>query len=213
VSDADAAPAQVGGSVAPEDQARADFYALLARLYADAPDRALLHAIGTAGELPVESAEEAAKDLARSWRELARASALMDPDALAQEYQDLFVGIGKSEVSLHASAYLPRTGVNLLAELRSEFATFGLARRTDVALYEDHLASLCEVMRALVAGAPGVAGAPVGRQRAFFSAFVASWVGECCSAIRLSPIANYYLRVAEFTQAFIAVERESFAIE
>jgi len=36
--------------LAPEDRARADYYALLARLYADAPDAALLQAIAQSSE-------------------------------------------------------------------------------------------------------------------------------------------------------------------
>ena len=41
--------------LAPEDQARADFYALLARLYADPPDAALLAAIARAAPLGDEA--------------------------------------------------------------------------------------------------------------------------------------------------------------
>jgi len=213
VSGASEADAQTGGSLGPEDQARADFYALLGRLYAGAPDATLLRAIAVAGELEVSSADEAAKEFARSWRDLARASDAMDPEAATQEYQDLFVGVGKSEVSLYASSYLARPGGNLLAELRGRLAALGLSRRQEVPLYEDHLATVCEVMRALVAGAPGVAPVPVQEQREFFFAYAVPWVFECCTAIRNSSIANYYRRVAEFTQLFMAIERDSYAID
>src|ERR1700740_1995643 len=97
-------------SVAAEDQARANFYALLSRLYADAPDAALLRAIAAADELPVVATDAGARDLAESWRKLIAASAAMDAEAAAEEYQELFIGVGKSAVSLHASAYVNRTG-------------------------------------------------------------------------------------------------------
>ena len=49
----------------PEDQARAEFYALLSRLYAAAPDASLLAAIAAADELEIASQDGPAADLAR----------------------------------------------------------------------------------------------------------------------------------------------------
>src|SRR5262249_51650972 len=97
-------------AVAPEDQVRADFYALVSRLYAAAPDAALLHTIEDAGELPAADGQDPTGDLASAWRMLVQASEAMDPGAAAQEYQELFVGVGRSEVSLYASSYVPSVG-------------------------------------------------------------------------------------------------------
>jgi TorA maturation chaperone TorD len=199
--------------VAAEDEARANFYALLARLYADAPDAALLRAIAAADELPVIASDDAAKDLATSWRTLIAASAAMDAEAAAAEYQDLFIGVGKSEVSLHASGYVSRAGGSALADVRTALAQLGLSKQEGSSLYEDHLASVCETMRILIGGAPGVEPYPFEQQREFFVGFVSPWAPACCNAIKISPIANYYRRVAEFTQYFMAIERDSFAIE
>ena len=199
--------------VAAEDEARANFYALLARLYADAPDAALLRAIAAADELPVIAADSAARDLAQSWRMLIAASAAMDPEAAAAEYQDLFIGVGKSEVSLHASGYVSRAGGSALADLRTALADLGLSKQEGSSLYEDHLAAVCETMRVLIGGAPGVEPCPFAQQREFFVGYVSPWVSACCNAIRVCPIANYYRRVAEFTQYFMAIERDSFAID
>src|SRR5215831_6590712 len=91
---------------APEDQVRADFYALLSRLYAAAPDAALLRTIADAGELHAADGQDPNAGLASAWRMLGQASEAMDPEAVAQEYQELFVGVGKSEVSLYASSYV-----------------------------------------------------------------------------------------------------------
>ena len=199
--------------VAAEDEARANFYALLARLYADAPDAALLRAISTADELPVIAPDGPAVDLARSWRTLIAASAAMDSEAAAAEYQDLFIGVGKSEVSLHASGYVSRAGGSALADLRTALADLGLSKQEGSSLYEDHLAAVCETMRVLIGGAPGVEPCPFAQQREFFVGYVSPWVSACCNAIRVCPIANYYRRVAEFTQYFMAIERDSFAID
>ena len=202
--------------LAPEDRARADYYALLSRLYADAPDAALLHAIAQSGaatepgELQVGAAAE---PFARAWARLGAASAAMDPAAAAEEYQELFIGVGQSAVSLHASAYLPASGRNALVEIRATLAQLGLGRLSGVSLYEDHLAAVCETMRVLIAGGPGVQPFTLDDQREFFGTHLGPWVFACCTAIKECTIANYYRRVAEFTDSFMAIERDSLAIE
>ncbi len=70
----------------PEDQARADFYALLARLYADAPDAALLRAIGSAAPLAPDGSHDDAKTVASAWDSLRAASDVMDPEAAGDEF-------------------------------------------------------------------------------------------------------------------------------
>jgi TorA maturation chaperone TorD len=75
---------------------------------------------------------------------------------------------------------------------------------------------MCETMRVLIAGSDGTdAAAPhsLADQREFFGMHLAPWVFACCNAIRSCPIANYYRRVAEFTEFFMAIERDSFAME
>ena len=42
--------------------------------------------------------------LAAAWNRLLDASRAMDADAARQEYDDLFVGVGKCEVNLHGVA-------------------------------------------------------------------------------------------------------------
>jgi TorA maturation chaperone TorD len=200
-------------AIAVEDEARANFYALLSRLYGAGPDAALLQAIAAADDLQVEARDAFALGLADGWRALRSASRAVESDAAAQEYVDLFVGVGESEVSLHAAAYLrSRTG-SVLAELRAELARLGLGRLAAVSAYEDHLSAVLETMRVLITGAPGVEPRPLAEQNAFFAAYVGSWVMSCCDAIIAAPIANYYRRVAEFTRFFVAIERDSFAIE
>jgi TorA maturation chaperone TorD len=199
--------------VSAEDEARANFYALLSRLYADAPDAALLRALAGAEALTVAAERDGAVEFARAWDRLRAASRVTEPEAAASEYQELFVGVGKSEVSLHASAYVSRGAGSALADLRAALAELGLGRLDGVNVFEDHLSAVLETMRVLIAGASGVEPATLAQQRSFFADHVARWVSACCDAIRASPIANYYLRVAEFTQVFMAVERDSFAID
>jgi TorA maturation chaperone TorD len=192
----------------PEDRARADFYALLARLYADGPDARLLQMIAGSERIPGDSL------FAAAWNRLADASAAMDPEAAAQEYTDLFIGVGKSEVNLHASHW--RAGhmnERPLVELRSDLARLGVARRADVVMVEDHLSALCETMRLLIAGVDGGAPADVATQHEFFDRHIGSWVFACCAAIRGTTIANYYLHVGEFTHQYMALDRDALAMD
>ena len=205
--------APTASTLEPEDQARADFYALLARLYAASPDAALLSAIASAGELPADAGSAAGDALAGAWRELIDASAAIGAEAAAVEYQDLFIGVGRSEVSLHASAYVKSPGDTPLVAVRTALARLGLSRQAGVNLYEDHLAAVCETMRALITGAGAPAGFTLSQQRDFFAGHVQPWITSCCDAINKNAIANYYRVVAQFTQCFVAIERDSMAIE
>lgn len=189
---------------------RADLYALVARLFAAPADRTLLDMLGSAPELP----DDPGSPLALAYNDLLRASRAMDADAAIQEYTDLFVGVGKSEVNLHGSHWLSGFMMDKpLAELRSALAELGLERRERTDQLEDHLASVAEVMRMLIAGGDGRPPAPIAAQRRFFEERIAPWAFRCCDAICASPLANYYVRASEFTRAFLAIERDSLAMD
>ena len=210
--------------LAPEDQARANFYALLARLFAAPPDAALLHAIAAAAPLGIAvdadpgadtgEAEAAGPGLPAAWDALRAASAAVDAEAVDQEYTDLFIGVGKSEINLHASHWLVGHMMDRpLVEVRASLARLGLAPRPDTTMLEDHLAALCEAMRALITGQGLAAPAPLSTQRDFFDRHMAPWTMACCTAICDCFVANYYRRVAQFAGQFMALERDSFAID
>jgi TorA maturation chaperone TorD len=203
------APIALHPALSDEDRARGEFYALLGRLYTDAPDAPLLAAIG-ASEL---WADADINPLAGAWNRLVLASRGMDAEAAEQEYTDLFIGVGKAECNLLAAHWMPEMAESPLAAIRSELATLGIARAHGSAVYEDHLGALCETMRLLIAGASARAPEPLAVQRRFFDRFLSGWVDRCCDAITQCEVANYYRRVAEFTSLFMAVERDSFAID
>src|SRR5437763_7367764 len=73
-------------ALADEDQARADFYALLARLLLAAPDAALLAALAQAE--PISASGEFA--LEDAWLALTQASSVVDAPAVADEFSSLF---------------------------------------------------------------------------------------------------------------------------
>lgn len=204
------APATMQQRLPPEDDARARFYAVLARLYAGGLDASLLTALGESGAWP----EEGNNPLATAWNKLLLASTAMDAEAAEQEYTELFIGVGRSIVDLHASHWITDSASEKpLVAVRSDLARLGLARQARSTLYEDHLSVLCETMRMLIAGDGERSPTPIAVQRAYFDRHIAPWVFACCTAIRDCPLANYYLRVAEFTHLYMAVERDSLAID
>jgi TorA maturation chaperone TorD len=197
--------------VSPEDHGRANFYALISRLFASAPDQALLQAIASSPPLATDDNGEA---FPLAWSKLIAASTAMDEDAASEEFEKLFIGVGKAPVNLHASHHL--TGFMMeqpLADVRSTLATLGFARIEAQTMVEDHLAALTEVMRLLIVGGEGVAPASVSAQRQFFSMHIEPWFEVCCSVISKSALANYYSVVAQFAGSFLQMEREAFAID
>jgi TorA maturation chaperone TorD len=138
----------------------------------------------------------------------------MDAEAAAQEYTDLFVGVGKCEVNLHASHWI--TGFMIerpLVDLRSDLSALKITRQDAATMLEDHLSALCETMRMLVAGDGERPPATVEQQRNFLQKRLLPWTFDCCAAIEKSSLANYYRRVAELTAQFLALERDSLAID
>lgn len=202
-------PVALHPALSEEDRGRAELYALLGRLYTAAPDAPLLAAIGASNSWP----DADHNPLAAAWNRLVDASRAMDAEAAEQEYTDLFVGVGKAEVNLHAGYWMPDAVPRPLVAIRDELARLGLARAHESAVYEDHLGALCETMRLLIAGVPGRDPEPVAAQREFFNRFIGGWTERCCTAITQSEIANYYRRVAQFHGLYVALERDSFAID
>jgi TorA maturation chaperone TorD len=204
-----AAPIRIVHRLAPEDRARADFYAVLAALLRDAPDAALLRTIGAAGPLP----EAESGTLPHAWNRLLEACQAMDAEAAYQEYVELFVGTGKCEVNLHGSHWIAGFMMEKpLVKLRQDLAALGLARLPESTLTEDHAAALFETMRRLIEGGDDAPPAPINVQGRFFDDHILPWVMECCGAVKRSPLANFYVRVAEFCELFMAIERDSLAI-
>ena len=200
-------PPQARADLAPEDRARADFYALIARLLYAAPDADLLAAIAAAREIPAEGGDAA---LGLAWNSLVAAAAAMDAEAAREEYDSVFVGTGKAEVTPYASGYMAdSTRESTLVRLRAELAALGLGRVPGAAEYEDHFASLCEVMRHLIL-LSGTADAAVHDVKEFFIRYIGSGYAEFCAAVAASPNTNFYKHVARFTKAYFDVETESF---
>ena len=191
--------------LAPEDAARVDFYALLARLWHSGPDAALLAALAGASAITPEGGEAILPDAWRGLREAARAT---DAATARAEHVALFVGPGKAAVTPYASHYLAETGrERVLVALRDDLEALGLARNENAHEPEDHFAALCEVMRHLAAA--GSDDAALQRQKNFFSRYMRHAYNPLTDQVMASTKTSFYGYVARFTKAFCDTEAAS----
>lgn len=184
--------------IAPEEQARANIYGLLARLFYAPPDAALLKAIA-GGSMEGE--------LAAPWKSLANAAAQADAEAVREEYEGAFIGTGKAPVTLYTTAYTIKYSSEApLAELRGELAKLGLARRASAHEPEDHIAALCDVMRHLIAQQQ----TELSEQQRFFNRWIWPAAEPLCAAIERSDKTAFYKPAASFALKFCTLEHMSF---
>lgn len=186
-----------------EETARADLYGLLATLFYAPPSQALLETIASAKS-------EGDGVLEQAWAMLVAASKETVAERAREEYEDLFIGVGKPEVMLYGSYYLSGFLMEKpLAALRDTLAEMGLERSQQVAETEDHIASLCEVMRYLIAS-DDVLHANLATQKRFYGTHVQPWAGQMCAALKAHPKARYYRTVAELAERFFEIESQAF---
>lgn len=186
-----------------EESARADLYGVLAALFYGPPSQALLDAIGASG-----SGGEGV--LEQAWANLSGSCKTADADSVRDEYEALFIGVGKPEVLLYGSYYLSGFMMEKpLAELRTDLAKLGLQRGEAIAESEDHVAVLCEIMRHLITSNDAVKSS-VATQKAFFAAHLQPWVLQMCDAVGAHPRANLYSAVARVARSFFEVEMQAF---
>jgi len=196
-----------GGASAlePEERARASFYGLISRFFYAAPDSTLLAEINRGGD---GAPDEGENELTAAWRRLQRSCRSAYPAILRQEYDSVFVGVGKAEVTPYLSGYAEPAGPDrYLVRLREKLAEWGLARKERVFEVEDHISGICDVMRWLIEGERALA-----VQREFFEAFAYPGVVGFCAAVQKSPTTVFYKEVAALTSSFFELEKAAFAM-
>ena len=199
-------------TASPEDQARAQLYGLIASLFQSAPDAQLLSAIVHAEGFREgdEERTEQGRALAEAWQQLAEACRTAYPVLLGHEHTELFNSPGRAEVTPYLLHYVMRyESETPLVDLRAQLAKWDIARRPGVFEPEDHVSSLCEIMRFAIA----VQQRPLEEQHEFFERFLYRGGIAFCDAVRDSEKARFYKFVAAFARAFLEVEREAFTIE
>jgi TorA maturation chaperone TorD len=186
-----------------EETARADLYGLLATLFYAPPSQQLLDTIGSAQTQGDGILEQA-------WADLAGLCKQAQAEPVREEYEALFIGVGKPEVMLYGSFYLSGFLMEKpLAALRTDLANLGLQRDESIPESEDHIAALCEVMRYLIASDDPLH-ANIATQKKFFAEHMQPWVLQMCDAVTSHPRAHFYAPVARLAKSFFEVEMQAF---
>ena len=199
-------PDSLRSSALDEETARSELYGLLALVFYAPPTPELIANLRAAAT----DAPAAGAYLEEPWRLLVGAARELTDEAIRNEYNTLFGGMGKPEVYLYGSHFLSGfLNEKPLAKLRTDLAGLGLARDDAMSETEDHLAYLCEVMRYLIAS-DDVAVANLTRQREFFATHIQPWVNTLCDTLEGHPRARFYAALGGLTRAFMAVEAQGF---
>jgi TorA maturation chaperone TorD len=186
----------------PEDEARAALYGLIAQLFYASPDQGVIAQILNAGIF-----EGGDAGLPLRWRELVERCRTAFPVLLENEHTDLFIGTGRAAVTPYLIHYLiERSTDNPLVQLRKQLAEWGISRRERATEPEDHVSTVCEVMRFAIA----VQHRSLEEQKAFFDRYLFEGGVAFCDAIIASEKADFYRVVAAFAGEFFRLERSAF---
>ena len=197
-------------TVEDEQRYRASAYAMLAGLLRAAPDQALLDYVS--GLSP--GGDDADEDSADEWGDelgdelgvamssLAAAARGRDLALLEQEYNNLFIGVGKGEVVPYGSWYL--TGFLMeqpLSDLRDDLRALGFERNDNTHEPEDHAAALFEVFSGMISESSSLPA-----QQFFFKTHMQPWLERFFADLGEARSADFYRNVAQFGAAFMNLE-------
>lgn len=206
MSAASTAPAALANSE--HEALRAQQWGLISALLVSPPDREMIEGLkGLTGD---DTA------LGQAYTVLAKTAARTTPEAIASEFFEVFVGVGRGELLPYASFYL--TGFlneRPLADLRRDLQLMGVERAAGRFEPEDHMASLAEVMAGLATGAfdARVLGCGAAGEAGFFARHVQPWAAQFFDDLAVAPSANFYRALAEVGRVFIDIETRAFALE
>ncbi len=192
---------------AEENVLRAQQWSFLARILASPPNSEMLMGLSQ-----LDGDDTA---LGQAYCVLAKTARDASADDVANEFFELFVGVGRGELLPYASFYI--TGFlneRPLADLRRDLSVMGIERAKDRFEPEDHIASLAEVMAGLASGEYDAA--PLGcggaGEAGFFARHLEPWVTQFFDDLAVSPSAEFYRAVAEIGRTFTDVEMRAFEL-
>ncbi|USD39895.1 molecular chaperone [Vibrio sp. SCSIO 43135] len=183
-----------------EQTLRTEIYLVLSALFRNAPTQEM---IGFLTYLDVEQAES---EMQKAWLAIQRAASDSDQQALEEEYQELFIGIGRGEVVPFGSWH--RTGSMMekpLADIRHDLELLGIERSDQVKEPEDHIAALCEVMAMLTTEEEAL-------QQAVFNKHIAPWFSSFTDQLSRAESAKFYVAASQLCQAFLTLEQVRFSV-
>ncbi len=186
-----------------EDRARGNVYTLLGNLLAAPPEAELLAALSE-----IEAGPEDDRVLAASWQMLRLSAERAQPQSVKDEYQTLFIGLGRGELVPYGSWYL--TGFLMeqpLAQLRTDLSELGIQRQPGVSEPEDHAAALLDTMALLITADEPT---PLEEQLRFFERHIEPWMGRFFRDLQQAESARFYRAVGQLGEQFLGVEAQAF---
>ena len=179
---------------------RANFYTSLGALLA-AP--ATYEHCEALRNLPDITEPETSMEIA--WSLLRKAAGEHSVEAIDDEYHRLFIGLGRGEVVPYGSWHL--TGFLMekpLSALRVDLRKLGFERNADVKESEDHIASLCQAMAAVIMADE----IDFETQLAFFNTHIGGWAEDFFKELQNATSAEFYRAVGLLGESFIGVEKQ-----
>lgn len=183
------------------ERLRANVYALLARFLARPPDAGALR------EAAAWSGDDS--EFGQAVSALAAKARAADPQAVKDEYEALFIGLGRGELVPYASYYL--TGFlheKPLARVRQSLREIGAERDPAVKEPEDHIAALLDVMVGLILGKFRASG--VERERQFFRDHINSWAPYFFKDLENAKTGDLYRPIGTLGRLFLTIEEAAF---
>ncbi|BFN31395.1 molecular chaperone TorD family protein [Vibrio harveyi] len=183
-----------------EQTLRTEIYLVLSALFRSAPSEEMIEFLTSLEVEPSESAMQ------KAWIALQQAAKDSNREALEDEYQDLFIGIGRGEVMPFGSWHMTSAMMEKpLAEIRHDLELLGFERDENVKEPEDHIAALCEVMSMLT-------GEEEDLQQAVFNKHIAPWFNSFTQQLENAESANFYKPAAQLCEAFLTLEQVRFSV-
>ena len=185
-------------SIEQEQRYRASAWALLAALLRAAPDQALLDHVGRLSP----DGDDESDELHQAMANLAAVARQQDPARLEEEFNLLFIGVGKGEIVPYGSWYL--TGFLMeqpLSDLRDDLRALGFERSEDTSEPEDHVAAIFEVLSVMIAD-----GFSLQQQQVFFETHMQPWLERFFADLGQARSASFYKPVAQFGAAILNLE-------
>lgn len=192
-------------TISAEDSMRANLYGLLGNVLFKTPSKEIL------SDLKQLSGDDT--DMGNAFNALSKLAASTDVGSADEEFNGLFIGMGRGELLPYGSYYL--TGFlneKPLAKLRNSMRELGIERNEAVKEPEDHIGSLFEMMAGLITGRYG-APADIETQREFYTSHIEPWAVHFFKDLEAAQLSKLYQPVGAIGRLFIEIETNAFSME
>ncbi len=186
------------------DQLRVNVYRLLGRALSAPADEAFLEIL--------KNINGDESELGAAFTEVALAAEQTTLKSLKEEYQDLFVGLGRGELLPFCSYYL--TGFlneKPLARLRNDMVPLGIERNPESVEPEDHAGALMDMMAGLIDGGFGTM-QPIEVQKEFFEKHINNWMPHFFKDLQKAEGATVFRPIGKVGELFLEIEDDAFAM-